>query len=198
MGTSTFLFVGGHPALDFLNTEMIVHGVRMDLLANPDALLGWLAASEWVSPTQLRGLRADWLGTSAGQQVLQEVKAFRAGLRRGIERTLSHHQVPPATLSAINRALSRLSIEERVVQVGRSIERQRTFVLRAGHDVVAYAADQAADFLVSADLHRIKQCANPACILFFYDTTKNGARRWCSMDLCGNRIKAAVHYRRHR
>jgi predicted RNA-binding Zn ribbon-like protein len=33
-------------------------------------------------------------------------------------------------------------------------------------------------------------------VLFFYDTTKNHARRWCSMAFCGNRHKVAAHYRR--
>jgi predicted RNA-binding Zn ribbon-like protein len=35
-------------------------------------------------------------------------------------------------------------------------------------------------------------------VLFFYDTTKNHARRWCSMAFCGNRHKVAAHYRRLR
>lgn len=41
---------------------------------------------------------------------------------------------------------------------------------------------------------RIKQCAHPQCVLWFYDTTKNAARRWHSMETCGNRAKAARHY----
>ncbi|CRZ14008.1 CGNR zinc finger [Mycolicibacterium neworleansense] len=41
---------------------------------------------------------------------------------------------------------------------------------------------------------RIKQCAHPHCILWFHDTSKNGARRWHSMATCGNRAKAARHY----
>ncbi|MER6663984.1 CGNR zinc finger domain-containing protein [Amycolatopsis japonica] len=44
---------------------------------------------------------------------------------------------------------------------------------------------------------RIKRCsAYPACTLYFDDTTRNGTRRWCSMETCGNRAKAARHYRR--
>jgi predicted RNA-binding Zn ribbon-like protein len=35
-------------------------------------------------------------------------------------------------------------------------------------------------------------------VLFFYDTTKNHARHWCSMTICGNRSKVAAHYRRLR
>jgi predicted RNA-binding Zn ribbon-like protein len=33
-------------------------------------------------------------------------------------------------------------------------------------------------------------------LLHFYDTTKSGTRRWCSMAVCGNRAKAARHYER--
>ena len=45
---------------------------------------------------------------------------------------------------------------------------------------------------------RIRSCANPACVLHFYDVSKNGTRRWCSMLGCGNRAKASRHYARHR
>lgn len=45
---------------------------------------------------------------------------------------------------------------------------------------------------------RIRRCAHPACVLYFHDTSRNGTRRWCSMDACGNRAKAGRHYARHR
>ena len=43
---------------------------------------------------------------------------------------------------------------------------------------------------------RVRRCAHPNCVLYFYDTSKNGTRRWCSMAVCGNRAKAARHYAR--
>lgn len=52
--------------------------------------------------------------------------------------------------------------------------------------------------LLAADPERIRRCANAECILHFFDTSKNGARRWCSMAGCGNRAKAARHYDRAR
>ena len=36
------------------------------------------------------------------------------------------------------------------------------------------------------------------CVRYFYDTTKNRRRRWCSMDGCGSRAKAAAYYRRRK
>jgi predicted RNA-binding Zn ribbon-like protein len=59
-------------------------------------------------------------------------------------------------------------------------------------------AESAADFLLSAIPSLLKKCENPSCVLHFYDTSKNHARRWCSMSGCGNRMKAAAHYRRQR
>ncbi|MET8574996.1 CGNR zinc finger domain-containing protein [Streptomyces sp. NPDC005012] len=62
----------------------------------------------------------------------------------------------------------------------------------------AWAA--AADWLdlLAARPDRIRACANPACVLHFFDVSKNGTRRWCSMAGCGNRAKAQRHYARSR
>ena len=66
------------------------------------------------------------------------------------------------------------------------------------HQLLGLLAEAATDLLCTCDLSLIKKCQNPECVLFFYDTTKNHARHWCSMSLCGNRSKVAAHYHRHR
>ncbi len=43
--------------------------------------------------------------------------------------------------------------------------------------------------LLQADLTRIKQCQGEKCGWLFLDTTKNKSRRWCEMEVCGNRAK---------
>jgi predicted RNA-binding Zn ribbon-like protein len=52
--------------------------------------------------------------------------------------------------------------------------------------------------LLEESPERIRRCQNPACVLWFFDTTRNGTRRWCSMAACGNRAKARRHYDRAR
>ncbi|TQS43688.1 CGNR zinc finger domain-containing protein [Cryptosporangium phraense] len=52
--------------------------------------------------------------------------------------------------------------------------------------------------LLEENPSRIRTCANPDCSLRFYDVSKSGARRWCSMSACGNRAKSRTHYTRHR
>ncbi|MEW1775536.1 CGNR zinc finger domain-containing protein [Streptomyces sp. NPDC086777] len=50
--------------------------------------------------------------------------------------------------------------------------------------------------LLSTAPDRIRGCAHETCVLHFFDTSRNGTRRWCSMASCGNRAKASRHYAR--
>jgi predicted RNA-binding Zn ribbon-like protein len=45
---------------------------------------------------------------------------------------------------------------------------------------------------------RLKACSRHSCQWAFYDQSKNGSSRWCSMRICGNREKADSYRRRHR
>ena len=47
--------------------------------------------------------------------------------------------------------------------------------------------------LAQADLTRVKQCQGEKCGWVFFDTTKNKSRRWCEMEVCGNRAKQRRH-----
>ncbi|HEY1176305.1 MAG TPA: CGNR zinc finger domain-containing protein, partial [Phytomonospora sp.] len=51
--------------------------------------------------------------------------------------------------------------------------------------------------LLEGRTERIRKCANPDCLLWFLDVSKNGRRRWCSMEGCGNRAKAERFAERH-
>jgi hypothetical protein len=45
---------------------------------------------------------------------------------------------------------------------------------------------------------RLRPCANSDCRLFLIDRSKPNSARWCSMAICGNRMKARRHYQRSR
>ena len=60
-------------------------------------------------------------------------------------------------------------------------------------------ARTAADLLTSGRLDRVRECPGAdGCGWLFYDTSKNGSRRWCSMEGCGNVAKARRLYARRR
>jgi len=62
--------------------------------------------------------------------------------------------------------------------------------------LAARFAESAVDELTGDRLARVKEC--PSCGWLFVDTSRNHARRWCSMEMCGNRDKAYRHYHRRR
>ena len=48
----------------------------------------------------------------------------------------------------------------------------------------------ARELLFSAELNRVKMCPlDEGCGWLFFDTSKNGSRRWCRMEGCGSRAK---------
>lgn len=54
----------------------------------------------------------------------------------------------------------------------------------------------AADLLVSDEIKHVKACADPACGWLFLDVSRNKKRRWCDMQICGNRAKASRFYKK--
>ncbi|WP_031259162.1 CGNR zinc finger domain-containing protein, partial [Curtobacterium flaccumfaciens] len=40
---------------------------------------------------------------------------------------------------------------------------------------------------------RLSRCSAEDCGLVFYDSSRGGTRRWCSMQRCGNRAKVRAH-----
>jgi len=56
----------------------------------------------------------------------------------------------------------------------------------------------ATQLLTAPELPRVKQCAGQGCSWLFLDTSKNGSRRWCEMEVCGSRSKARAYYARRK
>jgi predicted RNA-binding Zn ribbon-like protein len=69
--------------------------------------------------------------------------------------------------------------------------------LAAPPQALAPIARSVADLVVSGRGVEIGKCANPRCVLYFRDRSRTRRRRWCSMAVCGNRMKVAAHVRRH-
>lgn len=169
-----FLFIAGDPALDFLNTEIVRDGERVDLLDSAEALERWLREAK------------------LGRVRVTPVALKRARRLRGALRELVERRAAPA-IRILNEELRRgrgalaLHVHDARFELGfRPDEDDPRFLL----------ARAAATFLATADPARIRRCGGTNCILYFYDTTKSGTRRWCSMAGCGNRMKAALHYQR--
>jgi len=72
------------------------------------------------------------------------------------------------------------------------------FEPRKPEDVWTPIVAATAELLSKVALSRIRKCESESCIVHFYDTSKKGSRRWCSMSICGNKLKVAAYQRRRR
>ena len=104
--------------------------------------------------------------------------------------------VPEGTIAAINEALATGASVLRLERRGDAYVTTRHVLAATAATVLAPVAESAAWLLERGNRSQVRRCENPACILFFYDTTKNKRRRWCAMEACGSRAKAAAYYRR--
>ncbi|MFC7933446.1 CGNR zinc finger domain-containing protein [Streptomyces cinereoruber] len=166
----------GEPvSLDLLNTRWIEEGVRRDLLTCVDGLAVWLAAN---------GLEGRFAADAA---TLRRTLAARRALA-----ALVDHPGDPAATARVDAVLGHGRIRATLTAEGPGEEPE--FADPAWGPGWTAARDYL-DLLRTAP-DRIRACAHEACILHFFDTSRNGTRRWCSMAACGNRAKAARHHAR--
>jgi predicted RNA-binding Zn ribbon-like protein len=193
-----FLFVGNCLWLDFVNTEVMGDGERVDLLGDFSDLVRWARTAGFLTAEQANLALGKWGGRPAGRRALDAARAFRAVLRRLAERLAAGGSVQQSAVEAINGVLRHKVGYSRISLSGDTIRRAAHWEFDEPGQFLAPVAESAAEILTSGDPSLVRKCKNPACILFFYDTTKNHARSWCRMSACGNRTKVAAHYRRRR
>jgi len=197
-GNHSFYFVGNLPCLDFVNTEIIARGARVDLLTGFTDLVRWLQAATLLTTTEARTIEKRWENVSGGKTVFKEAVSLRNALRMMAERLAGGKLVDRASIEQINRVLaSRPTYRQLELKANKIVSRLHTLSESAVHLLVPIA-ESAVWLLEQGDMSLLRRCENPACILFFYDTTKNKRRRWCSMEACGSRAKAAAYYQRSR
>lgn len=198
-GITPYLFVGNYACLDFINTVYMYNGQRVDKLQTFSDLADWMKEAGLIGRNQWQKSRELWGNTPQGEWAVEKAQKFRDGIRSIAERPTEDHAVPAFMIEEINFYL----------RLGRALtEVQKTpdgnYVLQTYRELndplqlLVPIAESVAKLLASNHLPDVKKCENPNCILLFYDKSKNHSRRWCSMEACGNRMKAVAHYRRQR
>lgn len=184
-------FVGGHPALDLINTvDWTAGGPAGERLPDYDRWADWSERSGSLRPADARRLRARGRRDPAGAaRALQRVHAARDTLQRTLAARAAGHAPARADLKALNRllgeALARLELaptSHGAALVWRDLEEQLDGPLWP----VVWAA---ARLLESDDADRIRVCDGIDCGWMYLDRSRNGLRRWCEMSTCGTREK---------
>jgi len=155
--------------LDLLNTTPVRDGVPADDLADPEAARAWLAAhGQPATGDEHRALLESWL------------RSYRP---------VRGQDAPASAARFVEDVSYRAAFGDEGVEWVLDVPAGRSAAARA---VLAW------DALAKAGPGRLRPCANPECRLFLIDHSKPNSARWCSMAVCGNRMKARRHYQRSR
>ena len=191
-----FLFVGNQLALDFLNTRPVQNGEPMELLPDFSALLRWFQAAELLSAREVANLQKKWGKSARAQRTASAVRDLREKLRKEILAWEGGDAVQHSTIDELNRLMADHPMRTRLNTSESGFAIKLWFELRHPEDLFAPLAHSTAALFASVDSSRVRKCDQ--CVLHFHDTSKKGTRRWCSMQLCGNRNKVAAYAARKR
>lgn len=170
-----FRFRGGHVALDLAAT------LAGRLRAEPRELLSTAAdLDRWLVSSGLAGRtpRATEEDAALARELREAIYALAAGRPTSAARTKLN------AVAAMRAARPSLTASGQLAMEG------------SAREYLATIAGLGVELLGSADRDRIRQCEGEGCALLFLDLSRSGARRWCSMQGCGNRAKAREFRRR--
>lgn len=217
-----FAFVSGNLALDLAGTVQQRRTDRRDLLHEPADLARWLveagvldqpcavtpagltAAKELREAVYRLALTAIAPQPTAPQPVVSRLAAPQPEPPEPPEAQRQEPAVapPPGEPSGpgaragdrevVNRFAAVPPTRVRLDEAGRA---ERAGDLAAALSTVAR---QAVELLGGPRAVRIKECGAGTCTRLYVDTSRGRARRWCDMQECGNRAKAAGFRARHR
>jgi predicted RNA-binding Zn ribbon-like protein len=191
--------VGGTAVLDFLNTcDGRRPGSRprevVDKLSSLEDIVHWFFHAGFITLEEHQHFmavveRSSWHTVTAFRQLID----FREALYRLLLPLALDQGAEQASLDALNQALADTAGQRVLVATPAGV----MWRWRVGDDLGAMTAGfigrlavQASALLTSGDLARLKACAMTDCDWLFLDTSKNGRRRWCQMNVCGAREKA--------
>jgi predicted RNA-binding Zn ribbon-like protein len=191
-----FLFVGNHLALDLVNTRIIPDQTSVELLPDTVALEKWLMAAGLVTSAKGKGLVRRWRNSEEARRFLTELRSFRERLRATVIQHEAGAPISPRFLAELNRLLEAYPARMTLSAKDGKLQREMRFEPSTPREVWAPIIAATADLLTDVEPSRIRKCES--CIMHFYDISKKSSRRWCSMNICGNRVKVAAYRQRQR
>lgn len=192
------LFLGNHPAIDFLNTAYAPNGEPIEAIGDGRELLGWMVSAGVLDPSEATRLPRR-LGAKAIDAAAAEARRLREWARSWLERWRSapdgDYQEEVAELNRLLRATPRRSEVIGTAEGLRMVERAS---VESADGLVSLLATQIAALITGEDPELIRQCAGPGCTMLFLDRSRAHRRVFCSPTVCGNRAKVAAFRKRQR
>jgi predicted RNA-binding Zn ribbon-like protein len=163
----------------FVNTRDVEEGT--DELDGPESLLGWLSGMELLDDEAI-----------TDEEDLKRTLALREGIR-SLLLANNGEGIEPAHLQELNRVAESVCLRVRFEEDGGPTLGPQSSGVSAALGRILAAVVLATD---EGTWGRLKVCSNDACQWAFYDRSRNRSGKWCTMEVCGNRMKARAFRQR--
>lgn len=179
---SRFRFDAGSLALNFVATVRHRGSEPNDLLSKPESLLQWL---------QLAGLTRPPAGLSPEE--IEFARLFRESIYRSVRSCILEEKPEKDDVNLINETARHPIAVPQLDDNSLCLEWEMSNPLQTCLSVIARDAIM---LIGAGDKSRLKICESGSCQMLFADMSLSNRRRWCSMSICGNRHKVAMHRQR--
>jgi predicted RNA-binding Zn ribbon-like protein len=190
-GEAWWYWLGGRPALDFVNTLRERWWRNVETLVTPDDLALWLERAELLAPGS---------AVRPSMALLRRARELRESIDAALVAVTREEAISPRALQTIDAWLPAAVTYE---TLGPGVDGAPVIGVASPADPLEHAlglvALDAARMLGSPDQRgRARICASDTCSARFYDRSPTAGRLWCSMRACGNVAKARRHRERAR
>jgi predicted RNA-binding Zn ribbon-like protein len=178
-GAPYWYWLGGRPALDFVNTRRERWRRDVECLLSVGEVVAWLVRAGLL-PQPMK----------APASVLAEARELREAIDAGVRAAVERRPPDPTAIALIDNWLAGTHPALLTDSSGRPVllERPRALSPRRALGMVAY--DAARMLGIETERARVRICGSDTCSARFYDRSPAARRRWCSMAFCGNQAKA--------
>ena len=195
--------VGGRLCLDFVNTvdgrkndssqrksQPLNSLLLGDKLKDYSDLVAWSQHSGIVTVAEAaRLIKEGGQKPAAANTVLQRAIALREALHHIFRATVMKSAPPSVDLETVNDELMRARKNERLISTDNGFQWKWRGGETALDRMLWSIAQSAAEFFITGDLSRLRECGGEECGWLFEDTSRNRSRQWCHMQDCGNLAK---------
>jgi predicted RNA-binding Zn ribbon-like protein len=183
-GSPYWVWIGGRPALDLVNTRVERWRRNIECLAGPEDVVDWMVAARLLPER-----------TPASPALLAQTRGLREAIDAGVRAAVADSPVDPAAVGLIDRWLIHATARPVLVTdaAGAPLLAERE-TAGSPRRALALIALDAARLLGKADERaRVRICDSDTCSARFFDRSSGARRRWCTMQGCGNAEKARRH-----
>lgn len=189
---------GGSLCLDFVNTiPDRKDGSNRDNLHSFNDLLYWAKKTRIIDSSTFALLEeAGEMHERKAREFFEEAINLRSLIYSIFHPISLGKKAKPADLEAFNALTGRYAQHLQIALVKGAFVEQWNFDADDFYNITAPILWSARELLLSGKLEKVKECPN--CGWLFLDSTKNGRRKWCSMEDCGSNVKALEYYYRNK